>query len=54
MKTSASGHRMLDFDDSLEDNRRMFVDRLIKAGWKKKEAEIEYQRLQDDDEGDPS
>jgi len=45
---------MLDFDDSLEDNRRMFVQRLMKAGWTRKDALAEYEKIQQDDEGDPS
>lgn len=46
MKVSASGHRMLDFDDSYEDNRRMFIECLMKAGWTRKQASDEYKRIQ--------
>jgi hypothetical protein len=49
MKVSASGHRMLDFDDSYEDNRKMFIDRLVKAGWTRKDASKEYERIQEED-----
>lgn len=40
---------MLDFDDSYEDNREMFIDRLVSAGWKRKDAVIEYKRIQEED-----
>lgn len=53
MKISLSGHRMLDFDDSYEDNRKLFVQRLMRAGWIKKQAEKEYERIQSE-EDDPS
>lgn len=33
-----------------EANKRAFVERLMKAGWKRIDAEVEYDNIQDDEE----
>jgi len=42
----------LDFGQSYEENREAFIGRLIAAGWKQKEAEQEWARIQELDPGD--
>lgn len=40
------------FDQSEEENKAAFVARLVAAGWDKQEAEEEYERSQEELEGD--
>lgn len=37
---------MMSFDQSLEENKKEFIARLVEAGWTTKEAEIEWARIQ--------
>jgi hypothetical protein len=38
--------------DDAEDNHAAFVARLIEAGWSAKEAEAEWEAIQQDEEGE--
>jgi len=40
----------LEFDQSYDENKKAFVERLISAGWNRKEAEQEWNRIQESDE----
>lgn len=42
----------MSFDQSEEENKKAFVDRLVKAGWDKKEAEEEWERTQEECESE--
>ncbi len=39
----------MNFNQSLDDNKKEFVQRLMQAGWKKKDAEREYERIQSEE-----
>jgi hypothetical protein len=43
---------LLDFDQSYEENKAVFVQRLVEAGWTEQEAAVEYERVQQEPEGD--
>ena len=38
------------FDQSEEDNRKEFIERLVEAGWTRDEAAEEWRRVQDEEE----
>lgn len=40
-------------DKTLEVNREWFIGRLIAAGWSRDEAEVEWEEIQQDEEGIP-
>lgn len=41
----------LDDAKTLKDNRRVFIKRLMEAGWTRAEATAEWNRIQEDEEG---
>lgn len=46
-------NNQLDFNDSYEENKRKFVNRLVEAGWDREEAEKEYEnQVGEFDDGD--
>lgn len=38
------------FNQSYLENKEEFIKRLIEAGWKKNEAELEWKRIREDEE----
>lgn len=40
----------MEFKQSEEENRRAFVARLMKAGWTRRDAAKEWERIQEEDE----
>lgn len=40
----------MNFDQSEEDNRKEFIERLVSVGWLRSEAEEEWERVQEEEE----
>lgn len=41
----------LKFDQTYDENRQAFIDQLMISGWSREDAESEWDRIQDDEEG---
>jgi hypothetical protein len=49
--SAEKGERMkLDFNQEEAVNKKLFIERLIEAGWKRHEAEEEWERIQKEEE----